>query len=402
MPEYDASTRKVASRIQVHLFIPTVQRYRAPLYHRVALDAEVDFAVHVHRPSGTKSDRVHDATFGHAFGLHVLPAMRRLPVVGLLWQPKATLPEAVRRGDVVVLCGNPRYLGNYRLLWQARRRGAAVVWWGIGFMPNQRRLAFEVRKRILNLADIVLLYSDEEVRRFARTGFPRARLFATNNCVDQAAIQSARKSWSSDQLADFRRRRSLEGVRLLLYCGRLHRKPRLELALAALLELRKGGGDYRLAIIGAGPQEASLKATAVALGVSDYVWWLGALYDEEQLAPWFLSSLCLVYPGAIGLTLHHALGYGLPVVTTDNFAQQSAEIYALEPEVNGLLYRDGDVSDLARCVRRLSDDSRLRIRLSENAIDTVLNRYTIEQMTDRFLLAVKTASRRKLELTGAE
>ena len=61
----------------------------------------------------------------------------------------------------------------------------------------------------------------------------------------------------------------------------------------------------------------------------DSIRWLGALYEQEVMAPWFLSAKVFVYPGYIGLSIMHAMGYGLPVITHDNMDNQSPEVAAL-------------------------------------------------------------------------
>ena len=63
------------------------------------------------------------------------------------------------------------------------------------------------------------------------------------------------------------------------------------------------------------PELPALQSIAEELDVEQYVRWLGSIYDEAQLAPWFLTADAFVYPGAIGLSVLHAMGYGLPVVT---------------------------------------------------------------------------------------
>jgi glycosyltransferase involved in cell wall biosynthesis len=56
--------------------------------------------------------------------------------------------------------------------------------------------------------------------------------------------------------------------------------------------------------------------------------------------------------------------------------------------VNGLLYRAGSVSDLARKVAALVDDSELRARLGSAPRTKVLSEYTIEGMVAGFREAV--------------
>ena len=95
------------------------------------------------------------------------------------------------------------------------------------------------------------------------------------------------------------------------------------------------------------------------------------------------------YPVNIGLSIMHALGYGLPVVTSDDLAAHNPEIEALEPGGNGLLYRDGDVDDLVARWKDLMTDHDQRARMSRQAIRTVEEKYTLENMVQGFLDAMR-------------
>ena len=116
-----------------------------------------------------------------------------------------------------------------------------------------------------------------------------------------------------------------------------------------------------------------------------------ARYNEEALAPWFLCADAFCYPANIGLSILHAFGYGLPVVTSDRVEAQNPEIEALRHEENGLLYADGDARALAGALKMLFDDRGLRQRLSRAARATVCDRYNIARMVDGMEAAVRCA-----------
>jgi hypothetical protein len=49
------------------------------------------------------------------------------PCIGLLgqrlfWQKGLSVAASLRSGDVLVVSGNPRFLSNYPLIWQAKQR----------------------------------------------------------------------------------------------------------------------------------------------------------------------------------------------------------------------------------------------------------------------------------------
>jgi glycosyltransferase involved in cell wall biosynthesis len=148
--------------------------------------------------------------------------------------------------------------------------------------------------------------------------------------------------------------------------------------------------------VGTGEDLERLQRIAANLGIERNVSWLGEIYDEERLAPWFLKACCLLYPGAIGLTLLHAFAYGLPVVTHSSRRLHGPEIAALVDGENGLLFEKGNVEDLCSKVRGACDDAGRRRRLSECAFRTVREQYSMTAMIARFRTAVDEASRRSM------
>jgi len=192
----------------------------------------------------------------------------------------------------------------------------------------------------------------------------------------------------TEALSVFRREEGLAGRRLLLFCSRLTPKTRLLQAIEMADRLRAGHPDILLAVIGDGALRAEAETMVGARGLGDHVRFLGAIFDEAKLAPWFLSADCLLYPGPIGLSLLHAFAYGLPVVTHDNPRNQNPEIAALDPDRNGVIFRENDVADFARAVGRILDDPAQHGTLKKNAYVTAHRDFTMAAMVENFESAV--------------
>jgi glycosyltransferase involved in cell wall biosynthesis len=80
--------------------------------------------------------------------------------------------------------------------------------------------------------------------------------------------------------------------------------------------LRADFPDAALTVIGDGPDaERTRAAIGDQLGKSIHL--VGALYDEEALASYFLSADVVLFSGAVGLSVNHALAYGVPVIAHD-------------------------------------------------------------------------------------
>ena len=181
----------------------------------------------------------------------------------------------------------------------------------------------------------------------------------------------------------------------LLYVSRLEPDKRVDLLLDAFALVLKRRPKARLVVIGKGTDDDRLRAHAGALGIEDGVRFVGPAYEENALAGWFLAADVFPYPVAIGLSILHAFGYGLPVVTSDDIHSHNPEIDALRDGRNGLLYRDGDTADFADCIERILADEALRTTLSKGARATVEgpDGFTLTRMVDGYVEALRAAAR---------
>jgi glycosyltransferase involved in cell wall biosynthesis len=91
----------------------------------------------------------------------------------------------------------------------------------------------------------------------------------------------------------------------------------------------------------------------------------------------------------MGLSIHHAMAYGLPVVTDDDERTQTAEFEVLEDGRNGLLYRAGDANDYADKICRILEDPELRSRLSRRAAECIEREHTLDRMVGNMESALR-------------
>jgi glycosyltransferase involved in cell wall biosynthesis len=222
-----------------------------------------------------------------------------------------------------------------------------------------------------------------------------SKLFVAPNAINQSSILGAISAWNPDRLQEFCLRQGISNRRTVLFLSRLEPEKRPELAVEALERLRSVHPEILLAFIGDGSSRPILEAMVRDRGLSDSVRFLGAIHDQFHIAPWALSSELLIHPGALDLTILHAFGYGLPVVTTNDKSIQMPEVDALVNGVNGLEYQDGNVGDLVACCSRLLSDSSLRARMSIAATESVTGPggRNMTSMVDGILAALSFAAK---------
>lgn len=380
-----------SSSLRVTLVQPALPKYRIPVFAELARRPGIDLTLHYGQVPGVPE--------ACAEGFRAFPdpmPIRRIGGVEVRWQRSHWTCATRRYSDVLLLAWNVHYASLIPALLRARAQGVGTVLWGHGYSKQETGLRRRYRDGVARLAHALLCYNHAAARRLIAGGFDRGRVFVAPNSLDQGPIQSARQYWLErpTQLAAFQARHRLVPAQTILYVSRFVRENRVDLLLKAAAELRLRYPALTIALVGQGePVASELRSLADALDLGTSVRFLGAIYDEMQLAPWFLSSAAFCYPANIGLSILHAYGYGLPVVTSDRVDAQNPEIEALEPGINGLTYMDTNANDLATALDRLLADDAFREQLGQAAHQTATQRFSVTAMVNGMDNAIRFAAR---------
>lgn len=366
-------------------------KYRVPVWRELAARAEIDLRLwygnHSIVPNAEPDG--FDAEF---------KPLRSWSLGGqeVLWHQAQLEAAQATDADAVVLPWGSRYLSLGPALRTAKRRGLGVVLWGHGYSKNETWLRGWMRNRIAKHADALMFYDQPTADSAIQSGWPADRVFAAPNAIDQTPIAAAREACLADEsaLAAFRQENELEGRRVLLYVSRFAPENRLPLLVEVIDRLRRSQPDVLMAMVGGGELFDEISRDVERRGLQPHLRLLGPIYEESRLAPWFLSAEAFVYPAAIGLSLLHAFGYGLPVVTDDCRTGHNPEIVAFDadpdsPDANGVTYTAGDAGSLADKLGALLQDNDRRTRLAAGALRTVQQRYNVPAMVDGIVAAVR-------------
>ncbi len=376
-----------ASRpLRVAIQQPSLAKYRVPVYRELASRPNIDLTLFYSTEAGIPN--VEPVGFKAE---HV--DQHRLPL-GFRWSRAHARVADPTRFDVAVVSWAPRALSLLPALAAAKRRRVGVVAWGHGYSKRERGWRKAVRTRIGAAADALLFYNHTaRNRHLQESRDDPGRCFVALNSLDQGPIREARRATLADPraLEHFQREHGLDPRATLLYVSRLDPNNRVDMLVRAIARLRETRPSLKAVVVGAGDQLDELRALASNLGVAESVLFLGAVYGEASLAPWFCSARAFCYPANVGLSLLHAFGYGLPAVTSDRLEAQNPEIEALRHEENGLLYADGSQEALEAALARLLDDDELHARLVTGAEETVRDRFSLPRMVDGMIEAANYA-----------
>lgn len=168
----------------------------------------------------------------------------------------------------------------------------------------------------------------------------------------------------------------LEGKHMLLAVGRLSDQKGFDLLIHAFQRLADRFPDWRLVILGEGPEREFLQAQIEAAGLGNRIALpgvagnVGEWYAAADL--YVISSRFEGFPN----TLVEALAYGLPVVSFDC---DTGPRDIIRHGVDGLLVPAGDGAGLEEAMGRLMGDEALRQQFSEKAVEA-RERFSIERI----------------------
>jgi glycosyltransferase involved in cell wall biosynthesis len=377
------------SSIRVTIVQPSLAKYRVPVFRELARRPGIDLRVVYGSVKGL--DNV------DADGFEAIPSNRWQPAIfgqGLVFN-RADWTYATRRwSDVIVFQWTPRSLSLVPAMLRARSAGVPRILWGHGYAKDERARRRGARKILTRFASALVFYEPTTREAYVRDGWDASRAFVALNSLDHGPIEEARRCWLErpDQLDKFRQEHRIHGGPVILFVSRLHPNNRVDLLIRATAKLAAEIPGLKTVIIGNGlAEKARLETLARETNATDRVIFQNGIYDELKLAPWFLSASVFCYPAHVGLSLIHALWYGLPIVTSDNLAAQNPEVVALQNNVNGLLYEHGSAESLAVALRSILTNDKQRAAMADAARRSVEDKFTIRRMVDGLEAAVRYA-----------
>ncbi len=159
---------------------------------------------------------------------------------------------------------------------------------------------------------------------------------------------------------DMRRPRPFE----LAFLGRFVSDKGASRLIEALARLKAGGRAPRLLMIGEGPEEMRLRATARRLGVAGHVEFAGPRRDEALVEALNSAAILVVpslYHEPFGIVALEGIACGCAVIASAGGGLSEA----VGP--CGLTFPNGDVEALTRCIAELIDRPERRERLLAGA-----------------------------------
>lgn len=256
-----------------------------------------------------------------------------------------------RDSAAVVMLGNPNIIDTWIIALLSRLRGKKVIFWTHGWLKPEGKFKSIIRNAYYGLAHRVMVYGERAVELAEQSGFPRKKVSAIYNSLDWKSSSDIFAQLSESDNSRFREFHSIQAQSPIIVCtARLTNICRFDLLLEAMSIIKADGQHTTLLLVGDGPERENLEMYAKELGVDAR--FLGAIYDESQIAELIYHSDVTVSPGKVGLTAMHSLTYGTPVITHSDLDEQMPEVEAVVSGVSGDFFERGNSAALAVAIKR--------------------------------------------------
>jgi glycosyltransferase involved in cell wall biosynthesis len=209
----------------------------------------------------------------------------------------------------------------------------------------------------------VIVFSDLQRDLLIRLGVAAETVVVIPNGVDTRRYSPGPSSAKVD----------LQAQRLFVYQGRLSPEKNIEALLRGWRQAEMGPG-CKLALVGSGPLEASLK---LFYGEQDDILWLGYLADEHQRIEILRGADGFILPSLVeglSLSLLEAMACGAACIATD--AGADGEVLASGAGI--VLDTQRVAAQLQTILPILRDHPEITHMLGRKARERVLYRYTLE------------------------
>jgi glycosyltransferase involved in cell wall biosynthesis len=270
------------------------------------------------------------------------------------------------RPEIVHIDEEPYNVTTWQALHHARRAGAKSLFFSWQNIRRSYPPPFNLGERwVLQNVDYALMGTDSAAQVWREKGYAGPLRVIPQFGVDPDLFQPQPREPNQPFTIG--------------YFGRFVEEKGVHILLDALARL--DNRDWRLRIIGNGPQRTALEKQAVQLGIAECVQFCD-LIPSAQMPAQYAALDAYVLPSLtrphwkeqFGRVLMEAMASGVPVIGSDSGAI---------PDVigdAGLIFPEGDADALAKQLYTLQRDAVLRESLCEKGRARVLNHFTHEQV----------------------
>lgn len=289
------------------------------------------------------------------------------------------------KAEVVVVEGESNMLNNLQVYLYSLFYGTKIIWWGLGLIPGYQlsfyqKLYQPAMKKILKRSSRIIGYSEYSKSYYSNFINPDKVLVA-NNCLDNESIDDEILKYREESLR-LKKELGLQNKFVIIFVGALIKRKKVDRLIKAYHDNKATHPDSALIIVGEGLLKSELKSLVEEKNISDVIF-TGRVV--EDVSKYFLMADLFVLPGLGGLSIHHAMVHGLPVISA---SADGTERDLIVNNKNGYILESDSVEELALFLKKFLDHRELAKEFGKQSREIVEQKVNISNKVNIFLTAI--------------
>lgn len=222
-----------------------------------------------------------------------------------------------------------------------------VYIWTHGWYGKESKIEAKLKLWMFHHTTGIFLYGNYAKRLLIEHGIPEKKLFVIHNSLNYKKQKELRKHIHTSNIysAYFGNNNPV-----LIFIGRLTPVKRLDLLIKAVSILKEKKEFYNIIFVGDGEMRYKLEQLTFDKQLSKSVWFYGECYNETANAELIYNADLCVAPGNVGLTAMHAMVFGCPVISHNDFKWQMPEFEAIKQGKTGDFFERDNVESLVNTI----------------------------------------------------
>jgi glycosyltransferase involved in cell wall biosynthesis len=309
----------------------------------------------------------------------------------LLWQTGIINKILFSKYKVFIFEGGVSHIPIWLFAFLCRIFNKKVIFWTHGLKGQDKGFKKFIRKLFFKyLPDGILLYGHYQEKIMIAERFNPKKLFVIyNSLLSSVQFEILKKIPFNESQIEKQQIFKNKDAFTLIFIGRLVEAKGIAEILKASKKLKERGLITNCIFIGDGPAEQSLQFFCEENGLIDNIFFAGCIYNEQEIAKYFSMSDLMISPGNVGLNCIHSLGYGVPVMTHDNFIYQNPEVEAIAEDQTGVFYKYNDFENMVDKLESWIRKEKNKHNISLQCQEIIRKIYNPDYHANRIVHAIK-------------
>jgi len=240
---------------------------------------------------------------------------------------------------------------------------------------SARFVSYPVELKHIESSDIITTVTESVAQELKEYGLNPDEISVVSNGVDEKIFYPSKKESENNK-------------KNIMYAGRIDREKGLFDLVESAKSICSQKADVSFIIAGDGRDLNKLKRKIKKMGLQNRFTFLGQI-EKDQMIKLYQNATLFILPSyreGLPTVLLEAMSCGLPVIATDVRGNRDL----ISNGENGLLVPPKDPKKMAETIITLLEDEKLMERLGKNARKTIIEKYTWNDIFDKFLKYYKS------------